>query len=159
MLMNKVNYHDAMYQSFSGKTKSKIIKNVPTLTRIKTAQNYLNSFCKRNEIIEAKMKQMRQMSVQLHCAHGSSKIHMVCANIPKFHPISDTTKTPYYKIGQYQSSLLHLLPINNYTIKDYFNEANKFVSSEMFEEEYQFVSFYVESLLTNVPLSKTININ
>ena len=28
----------------------------------------------------------------------------------------------------------------------------------MFEEGYQFVSFDIESLFTNVPLSKTINI-
>ena len=52
VLMNKVDYHDAMNQLFSDKTKFKIIKNDPTLIRLKTVQNYLNNLCKRNEITE-----------------------------------------------------------------------------------------------------------
>ena len=149
-----------MNQFFSDKTKFKIIKNEPTLTRLKTVQNYLNDLCKRNEITEAEKKQMRPMSAQLGRAHGLPKIHKVFAKIPKFRPIIDTTNTPYYKIGLYLSSLLQPLTINDYTLKDSFDAANKIkiVPSEMFEEGYQFVSFDVESLFTNVPLNKTINI-
>ena len=56
--------------------------------------------------------------------------------------------------------MLQPLTINNYTLKDSFDAANKikYVSSEIFEEGYQFVSFDVESLLRNVLLNKTINI-
>ena len=162
VLMNKADYHDAMDQFFSDKTKFKIIKNDPTLTRLKTVQNYLNNLCNRNEITEAEKKQMRPMSAQFGHAHGLPKIHKVFANIPKFRPIIDTTKidTPYYKIGQYLSSLLQPLTINDYTLKDSFDAANKIrnVPSEMFEEGYQFVSFDVEFLFTNVPLNKIINI-
>ena len=43
VLMNKVIYHDAMNQLFSNKTKFKVIKNDPTLTRLKKVQNYLNN--------------------------------------------------------------------------------------------------------------------
>ena len=89
VLMNKADYHDAMNQLFSDKTKFKIIKKDPTLTRLKTVQNYLNNLCKGNEIIEAEKKQMRPMSAQLGRAHGVPKIHKVFANIPKFHPIID----------------------------------------------------------------------
>ena len=39
MLMNKADYHDAMNQLFSEKTKFKIIENDPTLTRLETVQN------------------------------------------------------------------------------------------------------------------------
>ena len=100
---------------------------------------------------------MRPMSAQLGRAHGLPKIHKVFANIPKFRPIIETTNTLYYKIGQYLPSYL---TINNYTPKDSFDAANKIksVPSEMFEERYQFVSFDVEPLFTNVPLNKTINI-
>ena len=47
-----------------------------------------------------------------------------------------------------------------YTLKDSFGAVNKikFVRSEIFEAEYQFVSFDIESLCANVPLSKIINI-
>ena len=48
VLMNKVDYHDAMNQLFSDKWKFKIIKNDPTLSRLKTVHNYLNNLYKRN---------------------------------------------------------------------------------------------------------------
>ena len=64
--------------------KFKIIKNDPTLSRLKTVQNYLNNLCKRNEITEAEKKQMRPISAQLGPAHGLPKIRRVFANIPKF---------------------------------------------------------------------------
>ena len=97
VLMNKADYHDAMNQLFSDKTKFKMIKNNPNLTRLKTVQNYLNNLCKRNEITEAEKKQMRPMSAQLGRAHGLPKIQKVFANIPKFRqlltqPIRHTTK-------------------------------------------------------------------
>ena len=147
--MNKADYHNAMNQLFSDKIE--IIKNDPTLTTLKTVQNYLNNLCKRNEITEAEKKQMTPMSVQLGRTHGLPKIHKVFANIPNFCPIIDTTNTPYYKIGQYLSSLLQLLT---------FDAASKIksVPSEIFEDEYQFMSFNIESLFMNVPLNKTINI-
>ena len=43
VLESKVDYHDAMNQLFSDKTKFKIIKNDPTLTRLKIVRNYLNN--------------------------------------------------------------------------------------------------------------------
>ena len=70
VLLNKVHYQDAMNQLFSDKMKFKIIKNVPTLTRLKTVQNYLNNLCKYNEITETEKKQMRPISAQIGCAHG-----------------------------------------------------------------------------------------
>ena len=56
--------------------------------------------------------------------------------------------------------MLQLLTINNYTLKDSFDAANeiKSVPSEIFEYGYQFASFDIESLFTNKPLNKTINI-
>ena len=113
VLLNKVDYQDAMNQLFSDKTKFKIIKIDSTSTRLKTVQNYLNNLCKRNEITEAGKKQMRPMSAQLGFAHSLPKIHKAFANILKFCPIIDTTNMPCYKIGQYLSSLLQLLIINN----------------------------------------------
>ena len=103
---------------------------------------------------------MRPNSAQLGRAHSLPKIRKVFANIPKFRPIIDTTNTPYSKIGQYLSSFLQPLIVNNYTLKDSFDAANKIKSilSEIFENGYQFVSFDVESLFTNVPLNKAINI-
>ena len=120
VLMNDINYYDAMNQLFSDKMKFKIIDNDLTLSVLKTVQNYLNKLCKRNEITEAEKKWMRPMSAQLGRANGLPNIHKVFANIPKFRPIIDTTNTPCYKIGQYLSSLLQLFTVNNYTLKRFF---------------------------------------
>ena len=100
------------------------------------------------------------MSAQLGHAHGLPKIRKVFAIILKFRPIIDRTNTPHYKTGQYLSSLLQPLTINNCTLKDSFDAANKIksVASEKFEDESQFVSFDIESLFTSVPLRKIINV-
>ena len=99
---------------------------------------------------------MRPISAQLGQAHGLPKTPKVFTDIPKFCPIIDTTNTPYYKTEQCLSSLLQPLTKNNYTLKDSFDTANKIKSipSEIFEDGYQFVSFNIESLFTNVPLIK-----
>ena len=73
--ISKVDYYNAMKQLFSDKTKFKIIKNDPTLIRLKTVQRYLNNLCKRNEITEAEKKQMWPLSAQPGCAPGLPKIH------------------------------------------------------------------------------------
>ena len=59
--------------------------------------------CKHNEITEA---EKRAISAQLGRAHGLLKIHKAFANIPKFCLNIDTANRPYYKTGQYMSSLL-----------------------------------------------------
>ena len=57
VLMNEVDYHDAMNQLFSDKTKFKIIKNDPTLTRLKKVQNYSKIYA--NVMKPLKMKRNR----------------------------------------------------------------------------------------------------
>ena len=84
VLLNKIGYQDEVNQLLADKSKFKIIKNDPTLTRLKTVQNYLKNLYKRNEIAESKKKQMRPMSAQLGRTHGLPKICNVFANIPNF---------------------------------------------------------------------------
>ena len=52
------------------------------------------------------------------------------------------------------------LTINEFTVKDTFDAANKIqqIPMELFDSGYKFVSFDVTSLFTNVPLAKTIDI-
>ena len=49
---------------------------------------------------------------------------------------------------------------NEYTLKDSFEAARRIHSIDMsyFDQGYEYVSFDVESLFTNVPLNKTVNI-
>lgn len=91
---------------------------------------------------------------------------MVClkrksyTDIPTFRPIVDSTTTSHYNVGNFLSSLLSPLGSNNYTLTDSFQavSAIRAIPQNLFDEGYRFVSFDVESLFTNVPLKRTINI-
>ena len=106
VLINKNEYNLAMTKLFSDLSKFKVIQQDPTLTRLKTVQNYVNTMFKRNGISEEKKKQLRPMPAQSRRAHGLPKMHKVYASLPSFRPIIDTTSTPYYNIGKFLSSLL-----------------------------------------------------
>ena len=93
-------------------------------------------------------------------AHGSAKVHKEFDRIPPLRPIVDTIGSTHYGVGKYISKLLHPLTLNQYHLKDSFEAADKIkaIPNHLFEEGYQFVSFDVKSLFTNVPLNKTIKI-
>ena len=56
--------------------------------------------------------------------------------------------------------MLQPLTHNDYNIKDSFHAVNriKSIPPELFDEDYQFVSFDAQLLFTNVPVKKRINI-
>ena len=161
VLINKTEYNLVMKKLFSDRSKFKLIQKDPALTGLKTIQNCVNTMFKRNEISEEEKNQLRPMAAQLGRAHGLPKTHKAYANLLSLRPIIDTTSTPYYNIGKFLSSLLQPLTHNDYNLKDSF-DAVKRISSippKLFDEEdYQLVSFDVQSLFTNVPVKKTINI-
>ena len=92
--------------------------------------------------------------------HELPKTHKAYANLPSFRPIIDTTCTPYYNIRKFLSSLLQPLTHNDYNLKDSFDAVKRIrsIPPELFDDDYQFVSFNVQSLFTNEPVKKTINI-
>ena len=109
VLINKTEYNLAMKRLFSDRSKYKVIQKDPTLTKLKTVQNYVNTMFKRNKISEEEKKQLRPMAAQLGRAHGLPKTHKAYVNLPSFRPIIDTNYTPYYNIGKFLSSLLQPL--------------------------------------------------
>ena len=58
VLINKTEYNLAMKKLFSDRAKFKLIQKDPTLTQLKTVQNYVNAMFKRNEIAEEEKKQL-----------------------------------------------------------------------------------------------------
>ena len=160
VLVNHEDYIKSLQRIFDDTSKFKKIEKDPTITRLKTVQNYLKTLCQRGEITESEKKAMRPKFAQIARAHGLPKTHKPYERLPKFRPIIDTTNTPYYGISKFLSNLLNPLTENEYVAKDSFGAANKIreIPKELFDEGYRFVSFDVESLFTSVPLKKTINI-
>ena len=92
--------------------------------------------------------------------NGLPKTHKAFQSIPKFRPIIDTTNTPHYNVGKFLAGLLNPLTLNQYSLRDSFDAADaiKSIPPELFSQGYKFVPFDVESLFTNVPLRRTINV-
>ena len=100
------------------------------------------------------------MAAQQGRADGLPKMHKEFDAIPKFRPIIDTTGTLYYDVGKYLAKLLKPLTESEFSLKDSFDATRRIQSlpQDLFDKGYIFVSFDVESLFTNVPLVKTIDI-
>ena len=103
---------------------------------------------------------MRPKFAQTERPHGLPKTHKRFEDLPPFQPIVDTSNTPYYGIAKFLANLSNPFTLNDFTVKDSFDAANKIqqIPKELFDLGYKFVSFDVISLFTNVPLAKTIDI-
>ena len=103
---------------------------------------------------------MRLKASSFRRAHGMPKIHKTYTDIPLFRPIVDTTTTPHYNVGKFLSSPLNPLTINEYHLTDSFEavSAIKAIPQNLFDEGFRFVSFDIESLFTNVPLKRSLNL-
>ena len=114
----------------------------------------------KEEISEQEKKDMRPMAVQLGRAHGLPKTHKDMNTIPKFRLIINTNGTPCNDVGRYLAKLLNPLTTNEFSLKDSYNATTRIqnIPQDLFDKGYQFISFNVESLFINVPLTKTIDI-
>ena len=124
VLITKTDCNLEMKKLFSDHSKFKVTKEDPTLTRLKTVQNYMSTMIKRNEISKEEKKQLRPMVTQLGRAHGPPKLKAY-ANLPSFRPIIDTTSSPYHNIGKFLSSLQQPLTHNDYNLKDSFDTVKR----------------------------------
>ena len=103
---------------------------------------------------------MRPKASSFGQAHGMPNIHKNYTDIPLFRPIVETNTMPHYNVGKFLSSLLNLLTFNEYNFTDSFKavSAIKAIQQNLFDERFRFVSFDIESLFTNLPLKRTLNL-
>ena len=120
-------------------------------------QNYLNTSFNGGELSNEKKKRMRPKFAKIGGAHGLSKTHKKYEVLPSFLPIVDTTNTTY---SIFLANLLNPLTLNDLTVKDSFDAANKIqeIPKELFDSGYKFVRFDVTSLFTSVALARTTDI-
>ena len=160
VLLKKEDYVNSMDQIFSDKKKFKLVENDNTISRIENIKRYLNTMLNRGEISEQEKKDMRMRGANRARARGLPKTHKKFDQIPPFRPIVDTTNTPYSGIGSHLKKVLHPLTMNEFSMKDSFQAAEKIgeIDYSLLQNGYKLVSFDVVSLFTNVPLKRTINI-
>ena len=143
---------------FSDKTKFQVLDEHLTHQSLNTAQNYLNALFNSEEI--SNNKEICPKFTQIGRACCLRKTHKEFAVKLPFRPKLDTTNTPYYGIVNFLANLLNSLILNDFTVKDLFDAANKIqqIQKELFDSGYKFVSFDVILLFTNAPVAKTVNI-
>ena len=106
---------------------------------------------------------MKPDSNQLARLYGTAKTHkfeclegITIANL-KFRPIIDQTGTFTYNAANVISDYLRPLFKNEYSINDIQKFPNIISSIQPLQEEEEDVSYYVESLFTNIEIEDTIN--
>ena len=70
-------------------------------------------------------------------------MHKHFDNIPSFLPILNTTGTTHYSVGKYLPELLNPLTQNKYSLRDFFDAADRInciLPLVQENEEYMFVS-------------------
>ena len=160
VLMDTNDYIHTVENIFGDSNKFKLITDDPTITCMKSLQNYLRKIHNRGELSEGEFNLCRPKNAKPAKAHGLPKIHKSFDRIPKFRPIIDTAGSTHYFVGKFLPSLLKRLTVNEFSVKDSFDAATRInnIPIDLLESNHKFISFDVESLFTNVPISKTINI-
>ena len=160
VLMKQSDYVTSVRSLFTDSTKFKKVPSDPTSTRLSSLQKYLSTLLKRNENTENEYNTLRPKAAHFGRAHGLPKVHKAFSFLPKFRPIIDTVNTPYYNVGKFISSQLNPPTSNEFSLSDSFDAVSsiKNIPEHLFLDGYQFVSFDIESLFTNVPLTRTVNI-
>ena len=160
VLLDIKDYTNSVKHLFEDPKKFQILDKDTTITRMKSLQSYLRTLLKRNEMTKDEFDMIRPKNAKPARAHGLPNIYKEFSNIPKFRPIIDTTGTTHCLVGKYLASLLNPLTINEYSLKDSFDAANriKCIPQKLLENGYQYISFDVESLFSNVPIKRTVDI-
>ena len=160
VILKRSDYIDSLNSLFNDPTKFKRISHDLTSSRLSTLQAYLRKLLNRGEISECDHKHLRPTFAHFSRAHGLPKTHKTFQSIPKFRPIINTTNIPHYNVGKFLAGLFNPLTLNQYSLRDSFDaaEAIKSIPPKLFSQGYKFVSFDIQSLFTNVPLRRTINV-
>ena len=99
-------------------------------------------------------KRIFPKNATLERARGLYQTHKDFIHLSKFRPVIDVTSSTHHPAGEYLSKMFKSLTINDYNVKDSFNDVNciKNISPEIFDEGCSFASFDFETLLPNVSL-------
>ena len=122
----------------------------------KRVDNFLRKLLPSNIISEETSRFLKPVGTRPCIINGLCKFHKdITNNCPPFPPILAAINTSTYKLAKYLVSILKSCTSTEYTVKDSFA-----FSGEIAEQDFEFFmeALNVDSLFTNVPLEKTIDI-
>ena len=158
VIVNKDDYMNGIMDVINDRSKFKKLSTDPTLTRENKLQRFLRDLKNKGKIDSEIYGKIYPIGSQPARIYGLPKIHKQRASntIPAFRPIVSSIRTYNYQLSKFLCSMLSPYIPKEYTTTDTFsfvselknvNTNNKFM-----------VSFDVNNLFTNIPLTESINL-
>ena len=118
--------------------------------------DYLKSLEKSGSLTTDQYKKIKAIGSRPGSLYGLCKVHKAIIDAcPPFRPILSAIGTPSYKLAKSLVPKLCSITFNEFTVKDSFAFAEEIVHQD---GKLLMGSLDVDSLFTNIPLKKTINI-
>ena len=162
ILLNQEDYTKSMECFFNNQNKFKELDCDATLTRLITLQIYLRKLKNNVEITEVEfefkaMRPKKPARLRSLVYQGQIKNYIIYYH---FDRIIYTNGSEHYLLAKVLAKLLKTLTTNEISLDDSFDVAEKInnIPKELLSLGYKYLSFNVESLFTNVPPRKAVNI-
>ena len=142
----------------SDKTKFREISTDPTLKREGQLQRFLLKLKKKGVFKEDEYKRLYPKGSMITRIYGLPKIHKL-KNVNdklKLRPIVSAIGSYNYHLADYLGKMLTPYISQKYTTKDTFSFVNEL--SQISSKDTFLISYDVTSLITNIPLSETIDL-
>ena len=159
VIMNRRDYVEKANVFLEGRQFKKLNSD-PTRTFQKTVQDTLRT-------MKRCFDRKTYTSIYPSSSHpgrffGTAKVHKVSDGVNDvkmlpIRPVISSIGTATYRTSQYLAELLKPLTSSKYTVESTKDFIDK-IKQKKIDDEYSMVSFDVESLFTNVPLTYTIDI-
>ena len=122
----------------------------------KRINEILKSLKSAGSLSDTQYKKIKIVGSRSGVYDGLCKVHEAIVDVcPPFRPILSAIETLTYKMVTFLVPLLSCLTINKFTVKDSFSFPKEIVEQD---SSFYMGSLDVDSLFTDVPLEKTINI-
>ena len=147
-----------MYALSSDKNKFKKLSEDPTKLREGPLQRYLRELKKKQFLDDATYEHIYPSGSQPSRLYGMPKVHKIKSNyeVPSFRPIVSSIGSFNYNLSRFLCDMLTLFIPTDYCTQDSFSFVKEV--QEVSVSDYFMVSYDVCSLLTIIPLNKTIDL-
>ena len=147
-----------MYALSSDKNKFKKVPEDPTKLREGPLQRYLRELKKKQLLDDATYEHIYPSGSQPSRLYSTPKVHKIKSNseVPPFRPIVSSISSFNYNLSRLLCNMLTRFIITDYWTQNSFSFVKE--AQEVSLSDYFMVSYDVCSLLTIIPLNKTIDL-
>ena len=158
VIMNRNEYIDCCLNIINNREKFKCLHRDPTQIREGKLQRFLRKLRLEDQLDETTYRNIYPTGSQPARFYGLPKLHKKrqAGAPPPLRPIVSSISAYYYNLSKYLASILGPCISGKHITKDSFSFVNEFTNIQ--SQNKFLISFDVESLFTNIPLSEIIDL-